>query len=208
MDIVTLREVVQDQAFGFPSSYPLNLKTGGLINNGESPVEEKKPVFIVYVGGIEVGRMLQSEMATLKEDVFVRTMSHWSWLRLLKEPIIQVFTLLGKAALITPALMILLLYYVTDTGNFSEFNQPILLSEALQAFRSMFHHTFYYALTICILVKMGSLAWRTSSDSNTEDVSVLKTLNRNNPFQFNLEKELKSKFNVLNPGKLTVQLSA
>ena len=200
MNIVTLREIAQDQAFGF-SPYDT-------IHNGETPVQETKPVFIIYVGGVEVGRLRQSEMATLTDEVFARTMSHWSWLRLLKEPIIQVFTLLGKAALITPALMILLLYYVTDTGNFSEFNQPILLSEALRAFRSMFHQTFYYALTICILVKMGSLALRTSSDSNTEDVSVLKTLNRNNPFQFNLEKELKSKFNVLNPGKLTVQLSA
>lgn len=200
MNIVTLREIVQDQAFGFSSD--------DLVNNGEPPVQETKPIFIIYVGGVEVGRLRQSEMAALKEEVFARTMSHWSWLGLLKTPIIWVSKLLVKAVLITPALMMLLLYYVTDTGNVID-NQPILLSEALQAFRSMFVNTLYYALTICILGNLVSLVLRTSSDSNTEDVSVLKTLNRNNPFQFNLEKELRSKFKVLNPaGKVTVQVSA
>lgn len=199
MNIVTLREIVRDQAFGF-SPYDL-------INNGKPPVKETKPVFIIYVGGVEVGRLRQSEMATLTDEVFARTMSHWSWLRLLKTPIIWVSKLLGKAVLITPAVMMLLLYYVTNTGNFID-TQPILLSEALQAFRSMFLSTFHCALFICVLVSIGSLALRTSFDSNTEDVSVLKTLNRNNPFQFNLEKELRSKFKVLNPGKVTVQLSA
>ena len=197
----TLQDIVQTLAFGFSSHY-LNLETIGTFNDGRELVTEgKEPTFIIYVGSVEIGRMPQSEMVTLKEEVFARAIvSPWAWLKMLKGVFRQIAGILGTTILATPMLVAWSIYlFESDTS-------ALLTTKKLQFFMVLFSDIFHLVLMLCVFFKMAKLALKEFSISNAEGVFVLKTLNRDNPFQLDLEKELRLKFKVLNPGELTVQL--
>lgn len=195
-----LRETIKDLAFGFSSNY-LKLKKVVAVNSGKHFIEEKEPSFIIYVGGVEVGRMPQFEMIVLKETVFAQTIDNpWAWLHILKSVFRQMVSILGTAMLATPVILAWLIYLFEDD------NSALLTLKALQFFKVLFFDTFHLALILCILVRMAKLAWKMLSDSNAEGILVLKTLSRDNPFQYDLEIALRRRFKILNPGELTIQL--